>query len=66
MPFGVDPETLLIVAFVGGIGAAATYTTFHQAEKAGPKLKKVLKQANKLVAHAPSELLGFLSSLKEE
>jgi len=39
MPFGVDPETLLIVAIVGGIGAASTYTTFHQAEKAGPKLK---------------------------
>jgi len=30
------------------------------------KLEKVLKQANRLVAHAPSELLGFLSSLKEE
>ena len=39
MPLGIDPETLLIVAIVGGIGAAATYTTFHQAEKAGPKLK---------------------------
>jgi len=30
------------------------------------KLEKVLKQANKLVAHAPNELLEFLSSLKEE
>ena len=30
------------------------------------KLEKVLRQANKLVAHAPNELLGFLSSLKEE
>jgi len=30
------------------------------------KLEKVLKQANKLVAKAPSELLEFLSSLKEE
>ena len=29
------------------------------------KLEKVLKQANKLVAKAPSELLEFLSSLKE-
>ncbi len=29
-------------------------------------LEKVLKQANKLVAKAPSELLEFLSSLKEE
>jgi len=30
------------------------------------KLEKVLKQANKLVAHAPNELLEFLSSLKVE
>ncbi len=30
------------------------------------KLEKVLKQANKLVAHAPNELLEFLSSLKGE
>ena len=30
------------------------------------KLEKVLKQANKLVAKAPSELLEFLSSLKED
>lgn len=29
------------------------------------KLEKVLKQANKLVAHAPHELIDFLSSLKE-
>ncbi|GAH71606.1 unnamed protein product [marine sediment metagenome] len=29
-------------------------------------LEKVLKQANKLVAKAPSELLGLLSSLKED
>jgi len=29
-------------------------------------LEKVLKQANKLVAHAPNELLEFLSSLKGE
>lgn len=28
------------------------------------KLEKVLKQANKLVSHAPNELLEFLSSLK--
>jgi len=38
MPFGIDPETLLIVGVVGGMGAAATYATFHHAEKAGPKL----------------------------
>jgi len=30
------------------------------------KLERVLKQANKLVAKAPTELLEFLSSLKEE
>ena len=30
------------------------------------KLEKVLKQANKLVAKAPNELLEFLSSLKGE
>jgi len=30
------------------------------------KLEKILKQANKLVAKAPTELLEFLSSLKEE
>ncbi len=29
-------------------------------------LEKVLKQANKLVAKAPTELLDFLSSLKED
>ena len=29
-------------------------------------LERVLRQANKLVAHAPSELLEFLSSLKGE
>ena len=29
-------------------------------------LERILKQANKLVAHAPNELLEFLSSLKGE
>lgn len=29
-------------------------------------LERILKQANKLVAHAPNELLDFLSSLKGE
>lgn len=38
MPFGIDPETILIVGLVGGLGAAATYSTFHLAERAGPKL----------------------------
>ena len=38
MPFGVDPETLLIVGLIGGLGAAATYSTFHIAGRAGPKL----------------------------
>jgi len=39
MPLGIDPEILLIVGVVGGIGAAATYATFQYAEKAGPKLE---------------------------
>lgn len=34
----LDPETLLIVGIVGGIGAAATYGTFYYAGKAGPQL----------------------------
>jgi len=38
MPLGIDPEILLIVGIVGGVGAAATYTTFHHAEKLGPEL----------------------------
>jgi len=38
MPLGIDPETILIVGLVGGLGAAATYGTFHYAEKVGPKL----------------------------
>jgi len=37
----IDPETLLIVGVIGGIGAAATYATFHYAEKAGSQLKFV-------------------------
>lgn len=35
----MDPETLLIVGLVGGVGAAATYATFHMAERLGPNLK---------------------------
>lgn len=38
MPLGIDPEILLIIGIVGGVGAAATYASFHYAEKAGPKL----------------------------
>ena len=38
MPLGIDPELLLIVGAVGGLGAAATYTNFHYAERLGPKL----------------------------
>ena len=34
----IDPETLLIVAVVGGLGAAGTFATYHYAQKAGPKL----------------------------
>ena len=34
----IAPPTLLIVGGIGGLGAAATYGTFHYAEKLGPKL----------------------------
>ena len=36
MPLGAG--TLVLVGVVGGIGMAATYGTFHYAEKLGPKL----------------------------
>ncbi len=39
MPLGIDEGILLIVGVVGGVGAAATYATFHHAEKLGPKLE---------------------------
>ena len=38
MPLGFDPETLLLVGIIGGLGATATYGAFHYAEKMGPKL----------------------------
>jgi hypothetical protein len=38
MPLGIDPETLLLVGIVGGIGAAGTYSAYMYAERAGPKL----------------------------
>jgi len=38
MPLGIAPVTFLIVGVVGGLGAAATYGTFHYAEKLGPQL----------------------------
>ena len=38
MPFGFDPETLLFVGIIGGVGAAATYGAFQHAKKLGPKL----------------------------
>jgi len=34
----ITPPTMLIVGVIGGLGAAATYGTFHYAEKLGPKL----------------------------
>lgn len=34
----IDPETLLIVGVIGGIGAAATFASYHYAAKAGPRL----------------------------
>ena len=38
MPFGIDPETLLIVGVIGGLGAAGTFATYDYAQKTGPKL----------------------------
>ena len=38
MPLGFDPETLLLIGVIGGLGATATYGAWHYAEKAGPKL----------------------------
>lgn len=38
MPLGIDPETLLVVGIIGGLGAAATYASFHIAERVGPEL----------------------------
>jgi len=52
-----SPELEKVVALVNLIADTPT-------EKL-EKLEKVLKQANKLVAKAPTELLEFLSSLKE-
>lgn len=34
----LNPATLLIVGLILGAGGAVTYTTFHYAEKASPKL----------------------------
>jgi len=34
----IDPETLLIVGVIGGIGAVATFAAYVVAGKAGPKL----------------------------
>jgi len=34
----IAPSMLLLVGVIGGVGAAATYDTFHYAEKLGPKL----------------------------
>ena len=53
-----SPELEKVVALVNLIADTPT-------EKL-EKLEKVLKQANKLVAKAPTELIEFLSSLKEE
>jgi len=38
MPLGIDPETLIIVGVIGGVGAAATYGAFQYAEKLRPEL----------------------------
>ncbi|MBA7665868.1 hypothetical protein ES703_73942 [subsurface metagenome] len=39
----VGPGTLLIVGLIGGIGAAATYTSYAYAQQKGPELTKSLK-----------------------
>ena len=39
----VGPGTLLIVGLIGGIGAAATYTSYTYAQQKGPELTKSLK-----------------------
>jgi len=52
------PELDQVVAIVREINSAPI-------EKLD-KVEKILKQANKLIANAPQDLLQFLSSLKEE
>ena len=34
----IDPETGLVIFLITGIGGVLTYTAFHLAERAGPKL----------------------------
>ncbi|MBA7715125.1 hypothetical protein ES703_124165 [subsurface metagenome] len=34
----LDPETLLIVGVIGGLGSAGTFAAYNYAAKAGPKL----------------------------
>lgn len=38
MPLGIDPETLLIIGVLGGLGAIGTFAAYDFAEKAGPEL----------------------------
>ena len=39
----VGPGTLLIVGLIGGVGAAATYTSYTYAQQKGPELTKSLE-----------------------
>ena len=39
----VGPGTLIIVGLIGGLGAAATYTSYTYAQQRGPELTKSLK-----------------------
>ena len=39
----VGPGTLLIVGIIGGLGAAATYSSYAYAQQKGPELTKSLK-----------------------
>ena len=50
----VGPGTLLIVGLIGGIGAAATYTSFAYAKGRGPELTKSLR-ASGLSPMSPEE-----------
>ena len=39
----VGPGTLLIVGIIGGLGAAATYTSYAYVQQRGPELTKSLQ-----------------------
>jgi len=39
MPLGIAPGVLLVVAVIGGIGSAVTYTAYRFAEKVGGQIQ---------------------------